>query len=212
MRKSPYRSLAAVLLVVTLASCSSNAGKESASTASPAPQESTATATPPIARGSAASIQVAMKVVSVDATKRLITLKAPDGHQGEYEVGDHVERLAEIKPGDTIHASYDVAATAELREPTAEEKSAPAVEVTTTDRAPEDQPPAGGIARVVRVVTTIESLDQANQSIVVKGPEGNTIEAHVEDPTVFSHLQAGQNIVVTFAEKLVLVVEAGKKK
>ena len=212
MRKFPYHYLSAVLLVGVLASCSSNAGKESAAAKeSPAPQQTTA-GTPPVARGSAASMQVSLSVVAVDATKRLITLKGPEGNQEEFEVGEQVKRLPEIKVGDTIHGTYDVGAVAELREPTAEEKASPAVEVTSTDRAPEDQPPAGGLGRVVRVVTTIESLDQANQSIVVKGPEGNTVSAHVEDPTVFSHLQPGQNIVVTFAEKLVLVVEPGKKK
>jgi hypothetical protein len=58
-------------------------------------------------------------------------------------------------------------------------------------------------------VTTIDAVDPANQSITVKGPEGNTVTAHVEDPAVFSRLTVGQNIVVKFAETLVLSVQPG---
>ena len=113
---------------------------------------------------------------------------------------------------DKLHAEYNVAAVAELREPTAEEKSAPTQEVNTTAQGTAEEFPAGGIARAVKVVTTIDALDQANQTITVKGPEGNTVTAHVEDPTVFQHLTVGQNIVVTFVESLGLAVHpAGKK-
>jgi len=214
--KPLYRLLLVALLGVALASCSKssneNASTESAA-ASPAPMESTTVAeTGPVARGEAAAIEVAFSVQAVDAEKRLITLKDPHGNVGEYEVGEQVQRLAEIKPGDKIKAEYKVAAVAELREPTAEEKSAPMVEVTDTQRGTAEAPPAAGIARAIRVVTTIDALDKANQTITVKGPEGNTVTAHVEDPTVFDHLAVGQSIVVKFAETLVLTVQPGAKK
>ena len=207
------RVLSVILLGVALASCSKTSNTSSTENTSSAPVESTqAGQTGPVARGEAAAIQVAFSVEAVDAQKRLITLKDPHGNVGEYEVGDEVKRLAEIKPGDKIHAEYKVAAVAELREPTAEEKSAPSVEVTSTARGTADAPPAAGIGRAVRVVTTIDALDRANQSLTVKGPEGNTVTAHVEDPTLFDHLTVGQTIVVTFAETLVLSVQPGAKK
>lgn len=207
--KPVYRVLLVALLGVALASCS----KTSENTASTENTSSSAatSATAPIARGEAAAIEVAFSVQAVDAEKRLITLKGPEGNVGEFEVGDQVERLAEIKPGDTIHAQYSVGAVAELREPTAEEKSAPALDVVAGERGTAEAPPAGAIARAVRVVTTIDALDRANQSLTVKGPEGNAVTTHVEDPTVFDHLAVGQNIVVTFAEKLVLSVEPKAK-
>jgi hypothetical protein len=204
-----YRALSVALLGVALASCGSKENTSTETTSSGAVSESTQPAGP-VARGEAAAIQVAFSVEAVDAQKRVITLKGPQGNVGEYEVGEQVERLAEIKPGDTINAEYKVAAVAELREPTAEEKSAPLVDVTETERATADQPPAGQIARAVRVVTTIDALDQASQSVTVKGPEGNTVTAHVEDPAVFSQLTVGQPIVVTFAETLILSVQPKK--
>ena len=211
--KSLYRVLLVGLLGAVLASCSKkeNAASTENSSQNATPEASTQAETGPIARGEAAAIQATFSVESVDAQKRLITLKGPEGNVGEFEVGDQVQRLSEIKPGDKLHAEYKVAAVAELREPTAEEKSAPLVEMTSGERGAAEAPPAGAIARAVRVVTTIDALDQASQSITVKGPEGNTVTAHVEDPTVFSHLTVGQTIVVKFAETLVLAVQPGAK-
>jgi hypothetical protein len=204
--KPMYRVLLVALLGVALASCSKASKENAASTANPSPSGA------PIARGEAAAIQVSFSVEAVDAQKRLITLKGPQGNVGEYEVGDQVQRLDEIKPGDKINAEYKVAAVAELREPTAEEKTEPVAGVTTVERGTAEAPPAAGIARAVRVVTTIDALDRANQSITVKGPEGNTVTAHVEDPAVFDRLTVGQTIVVKFAETLILSVQPGTSR
>src|SRR5262245_20804870 len=210
--KPLYRVLSVALLGLALASCSKTSKENTSSTenvpSTAAPAESAKTAeSAPVARGEASAIQVVFSVEAVDADKRLITLKGPQGNVGEYEVGDQVKRLAEIKPGAKINAEYKVAAVAELREPTAEEKSAPVAEVTANQRGTVDEPPAGAIGRAVRVVTTIDALDRPNRSLTVKGPEGNAVTAHVEDPTVFDHLTVGQTIVVTFAETLVLSVQ-----
>jgi len=210
--KPLYRVVLVALLGVALASCAKKESTDTSSSSAPAESSMAAQPAAPVARGEAAAIQAVFSVEAVDASKRLITLKGPQGNVGEYEVDAAVKRLAEIKPGDKINAEYKVAAVAELREPTEEEKSAPLVVVTDTTRAGAEAPPAGTIARTVRVVTTIDAVDKPNQSITVKGPEGNTVTAHVEDPTVLDKLTVGQNIVVSFAETLVLSVEPGAKK
>jgi hypothetical protein len=204
-----YRLLLVALLGLTLASCSKSSNENAASTEGTG--ETTAEETGPVARGESAAVQFEFSVEAVDVEKRLITLKGPSGNVGQFEVGEQVQRLAEIKPGDKIHGEYKVAAVAELREPTEEEKGAPVVDVTTGARGTADEPPAAGVARAVQVVTTIDTLDPATQSITVKGPEGNTVTAHVEDPAVFGKLAVGQSIVVTFAETLGLAVEPGAK-
>ena len=209
--KPMYRVLLVAFLSVALVSCSKTSSDKSSTENVTAGEHTKAGETGPVARGEAAAIHVAFAVEAVDAEKRLITLKGPQGNVGQYQVGDQVQRLAEIKPGDTIDAEYKVAVVAELREPTAEEKSAPVVEVTTGARGTAEEPPAAGIARAVQVVTTIDALDRANQSLTVKGPEGNAVTAHVEDTTVFDHLTVGQTIVVTFVETLGLAVQPKKK-
>jgi|SwirhirootsSR3_FD_contig_31_12536623_length_757_multi_3_in_0_out_0_1 hypothetical protein len=215
MRKLAHRLLSAALFGVALASCS-GAPKENASTnqnasTTPATADMNKAAEAPIARGEAAEVSVALTVESVDVEKRLITLKGPQGNEGTYEVGAEVKRLSEIKAGDKINAKYKVAVVAELREPTAEEKSAPLAGVTAGGRGASDQPPAAEIGRAVRAVTTITALDAPNQSFTVKGPMEGVVAVHVDDPSVFSHLQVGQTIVVTFAETLALSVQPKAK-
>ena len=198
--------LALAALLVAAASCSKTPKQETSTT-----ETSQTAQSAPVARGEAATVHTSFSVEAVDVANRHITLKDEHGNTGVYEVGDQVQRLAEIKAGDTIHADYTVGAVAELREPTAEEKSAPLTEVTGAERAPSDQPPAAGIGRAVRAVASIEALDPASQSATVKGPEGGLVTVHVEDPTVFQGLKVGQPVVVTFAEKLVLAVQPGAK-
>lgn len=209
-----YRVLSVVVLGAALSSCSKNSSTTENTSTSAAPAESTTMAgdNGPIARGEAAAIEMVFTVEAVNPEKRLVTLKGPEGNTGEFEVGDQVQRLNEIKVGDKLHAEYKVGAVAELREPTAEEKSAPALEVHAGERGAPEAPPAGAIARAVRVVTTIDALDKATQSVTVKGPEGNAVTVHAEDPAVFDHLAVGQTIVVTFAESLALTVEPVAKK
>ena len=206
--KKTLRYLAFALVLVAAASCSKTPKEDASATKTETPP---ATAPAPVARGEAATVQMSFSVEAVDAEKRLITLKGPEGNTGEFEVGDQVQRLSEIKKGDTIHAEYTVGAVAELREPTAEEKSAPLTEVTAAARGTSEEPPAAGIGRAVRAVASIESLDPAAQSATVKGPEGGMVAVHVEDPTVFNSLKVGQPVVVTFAEKLVLSVQPKAK-
>jgi hypothetical protein len=206
MKKPLIHILAAALLVVA-ASCSNAPQQNEASSASVQPAE-----TGPVARGEAASVQVSFSVEAVDAEKRLITLKGPQGNVGEFEVGDQVQRLAEIKAGDKINADYKVAAVAELREPTEAEKSAPLVIDEGGQRAASDQPPAAAIARAVKAVATIEALDAPAQNFTVKGPLDGMVTVHVDDATVFSQLKVGQSVIVSFAETLLLSVEPGAKK
>ena len=198
--------VALAALLVAAASCSKTPKEETSAKPAETPQQ-----TAPVARGETATTHMSFSVEAVDVEKRHITLKGPEGNTGVFEVGEQVQRLSEIKPGDTIHADYTVGAVAELREPTAEEKSAPLTEVTGAERAPADEPPAAGVGRAVRAVASIESLDPTAQSVTVKGPEGGMVTVHVEDPTVFNSLKVGQPVVVTFAEKLILSVQPGAK-
>src|SRR6185295_5489552 len=207
MKKSLVHLLWAALVCMAAASCSQTPKEDASTQQSSTTTETKAPESAPIARGESAGMRVTATVEAVDVAKRMITLKDPDGTVGTYEVGEQVKRLAEIKPGDKIHADYKVAAVAELREPTEEEKSAPLVAVEDTARATMAEAPAAAIGRAVRAVTTIEALDATAQTFTVKGPLEGQVTVHVDDPAVFSQLKVGQTIVVKFAESLVLAVE-----
>ena len=158
------------------------------------------------ARGEAVGLKVTVSVMAVDAEKRRITLKGPEGRTGEYEVSDVVKRLSEIKVGDKLEGEYQVAAVAELREPTPEEKSAPLVVVKQTERALPGFSPKGTILRTVRAVTTITALDATARTVTLLNPLGGQITAPVESGATFEALKVGQNIIVIFGESLSIAV------
>jgi len=164
------------------------------------------------ARGEAAKLKVVFAVEGVDADKRQVTLRGPDGGKGTYTVSPEVRRLKEVHAGDSVIADYRVAAVAEFRAPTPEEEAAPLVLAEMIDRRPSNQPPGGTIARSIRVVTTIEALNATAGTVTLKGPLNGEVIVKPEDPAAVSRLKVGQKIVVTFAETLVLSVEPGDKK
>jgi hypothetical protein len=170
------------------------------------------TETKPITRHEAELTTITATVESVDLERREVTLKGPQGTKVTLEAGKSVKRLNEVKPGDTVQATYYQSVAAELRQPTAEEKANPLTVESGSGRASETEAPAGGVARRVKAVTTIESIDRSAQTITVKGPRGNTVTAHVEHPENLEKMQVGQNIVITYTEALALSLEKVGKK
>ena len=162
-------------------------------------------------RGRSAMISQTFKVEAVDAAKRSITLKDPAGNTATYIVGPEVKRFSEIKAGDSLVVQYHVGMVAELRDPTPAEKAQPIQAIDAVSRVPSDVPPTGALTRAVKVVTTIEAMDPAAQTITLKGPLGGVLAFKVEDFANVSGLKVGQPVVATFGEQLVLAIEPGSK-
>lgn len=194
------------ILTIALAAACSDAPKD--------PASETTKATGPVvrARGEAAGLKVVLGVEGVDTEKRTITLRGPAGRVGTFPVTPEVRRLSEIHAGDTILAEYQVAAVAEFRAPTAEEEKAPLVLAEMIDRRPANLPPGGTLARSVRAVTTIEAVNVTAALVTLRGPLDGQVLVKVEDASILPQLRAGQKIVVTFAETLVLSVDPGTRK
>ena len=170
------------------------------------------TETKPVTRHEAELTSITATVESVDLEKREVTLKGPLGNKVTLKADKSVKRLDEIKPGDLVQASYYQCLAAELREPTAEEKANPLTVEEGLSKAPETEAPAAGVARRVKAVATIESIDRSAQTITVKGPRGKTVTAKVEKPSNLEKMQVGQTIVITYTEALALSLEKVGKK
>ncbi|MCC8363815.1 hypothetical protein LK996_12100 [Lysobacter sp. A6] len=153
------------------------------------------------------TVESTATVTAVDREKRQVTLKNEDGETSTIDVGPEVKRFDEVAVGDTVRATYTVGITSELRAPTEEEKAEPLVAVEGGGVAPEGQAPAGGAARIFRVVATIEALDRTTQTATLKGPNGNYVTVKVQDPTLLTQPRIGDTVVVTAAESVVLSLE-----
>src|SRR6185295_19399112 len=121
-----------------------------------------------------AEIVVTATVQAVNQTTREVTLKDASGHAITFIADQQVKRLNEVKVGDEVTAKYRVSIIGELRPPTAEEAQNPIVAVAVGARAPKDAAPGAGVAQAVRVVTTVQAVDQGNMTVTLKGPMGDT--------------------------------------
>ncbi|MUV15475.1 hypothetical protein [Noviluteimonas gilva] len=172
-------------------------------------QEAQTTAAP---RTMEQTIEKTATVTAVDKAKREVTLKTEDGQSQTIVVDPEVKRFDEVAVGDTVRAKYTVGITSELRAATEEEKKDPLVAVEGGGRASTDQAPAAGVARMFRVVATIEAIDRAAQTVTLKGPEGNYVTVKVEDPALLAKPKIGDTVVITAAESVVLSLEKTDKK
>ena len=139
-------------------------------------------------------------ITDIDYATRELTLKGSQGRIETFVMGKEVRRLNEAKVGDTVSLDYYLGFIAEIRKPTAAEAQNPLVVVDSVSRAGLDADPAGNVARRIRAVVTIESLDRAAQTVTVKGPRGKYFVARVANPSDFDKVQIGDTIVLTFTE------------
>ena len=159
------------------------------------------------------TLESTAKVTAVDKAARTVTLKNEDGESQTIAVGPEVERFDEVEVGDTVRAKYSIGIASELRPPTEEEAANPFVVMEGAGKAEKTDAPAAGAGRVIRVVATVQSLDRANNTVTLQGPNGNQVTVQVEDPALLGQARIGSSVVVTAAESVALSLEkVGAKK
>jgi hypothetical protein len=166
----------------------------------------------PMGRVESVNATLVAEVTDINLTNRHVTLKGPQGNEVTFAVSDAVKRLDEVKVGDLVRLDYHVSMVAELRKPTATEAEHPLVIEEVGGRASNHLAPAGGVARRLKVVTTIEELNLTNQTVTVKGPLGNHLTAQVADPSRLTKVHVGENIVIVYTEAVALSLEKVAKK
>jgi hypothetical protein len=159
------------------------------------------------ARVDAAAVSLTATIESLDYDTREVTLKGPLGNLVTVTADPAIERLRELKVGDSVKAEYLVSVAFELREPTPEERAEPFVVLDAAGKAPAESAPAAAAARRVRAVCTIEGLDRPTETVTLKGPRGRYAAVQVADPANLPHLRIGQSVVVTYTEALALSIE-----
>jgi hypothetical protein len=149
-------------------------------------------------------VDIQASVENINAEKREITLKGPQGNLVTLTASEAVKRFAEIKVGDTVQAEYLTFLRAEFREPTAEEIATPLVVLAEAGRAPKEVDPAGVVGAVVKAVVTVVAINTEEKKVAIQGPMGNYMILPVEDDAVLNNLKTGEIVIMTYAEALAL--------
>jgi hypothetical protein len=199
MKKSFHYAIA----IATLLTASQSPGLLAQETAAP---------NSPMGRIEAMHASLTAEVTALNLATREVTLKGPQGNEVTVTAGEAVKRLDEFKVGDFVRVDYLVAVAAEVRPPTAEEAQHPLVITDAAGRAPGESAPAGGVARQLKVVTTIEALNRPEQTVTVKGPLGHYLTARVADPDRLTKVHIGDTVVIVYTEALAVSLEKVEKK
>ena len=154
------------------------------------------------------TVEISAKVVAIDQKTRTVALKGAEGNVVDIVAGDEVRNFKQIKVGDMVVARYVRALSLELRKTKGGSRG-----ITETDAAARARPgerPGAGVARQVTAIADVVAVDPKKMTITLKGPRGNVVDLHVQNPDHFKVVKKGDEVEVTYTEALALSVEPAK--
>jgi len=155
------------------------------------------------------TIEFQATVAAIDPKTRMVTLTTPDGKESTFYVDERVRNLPQVKVGDEVRIAYVVALAWKLNK---SHKAAPSPEVeTAATRAEPGAKPAGGVARRISFTASVESIDLANGTVTLKGPEGNSRAFKARNPDNLNRVSVGDLVEITYTEALAVSVETPRK-
>ncbi len=143
-------------------------------------------------------ITTSAKVESVNLDKHELSLKAAQGKPFTISVPESVNRLDNVKQGDTVKVAFYESVAVSLQKPGA----APIGEQSKTmgERTP-GALPGGMAAQQITTTAKITKLEPANHELVIENPAGQTNTVRVSDPQVRAQLKSlkvGDKIQATY--------------
>ena len=157
----------------------------------------------------ARAAEMSAQVVGLDKATRTLTLKGPKGNVVDIVAGDEVKNFDQIKLGDLVVARYVEALTLELKK-TKVAAGDVAVREEAAKAKPGERPAVAG-GRQITVIANVTAVDPAKKTITLKGPRGNEVALHVQNPDQFKVVKKGDQVEVTYTEALALAVEPAPK-
>jgi hypothetical protein len=154
----------------------------------------------------ARTLEVSARVVAIDKTYRIVTLKGPKGDIFEVLAGDDVKNFDQIQLNDVVVARYVESLYLELKKTKAGIRERR--ESETAERAPLGERPSAAAAREVVILADVVAVDPKNQTVTLKGPKGNIMALPVSNPDQFKVVKKGDQVEATYTEAIALSVEA----
>jgi Cu/Ag efflux protein CusF len=153
-------------------------------------------------------ISITATIEAIDQANRVVTLKGPKGNSVDMKAPDEMQGFKSLKVGDQVTATYFDALALNIRKPG---DPAPAAGMATTTTR-KDRVPGSQTRRQQTFSVTVESIDQAANSVSVKGPQGRVVTLAARDPKQLQTLKPGDTVDVTYYESLLIKVSRPKKK
>lgn len=162
--------------------------------------------------GETEMIAIRATVKAVDMKTRTVTLVGPQGETKTLKVGNQVQNLAQVKPGDTVVARYYESVAYVLSPPGT--KVPEDTLAAAAARAVPGGLPAGGVAEKVVVTGLVVGVNPTAHTLSLVNPEGGEIRTiAVKDPQyqqMMSSIKVGDTITAYITEAVVAAVEPAK--
>jgi hypothetical protein len=157
----------------------------------------------------AEAVRVSAVVVGIDKVGRTLDLKGPKGRVVTLAVSDEVRNFDQVQLGDQLVVRYVRALSLELK------KSGSAImeksEKSDAARAPAGERPGGAAARQIKVLANVVAVNAKTKTITLKGPTGNQVDLHVQDPKQFALVKKGDQVEAIYTEAVAISVEPAPK-
>jgi len=166
-----------------------------------------AVATAPGVAAAGRTVEAQATITAIDKATRTIKLKGPKGDVKSVVAGEEVKNFDKLKVGDTVVAKYVEALVVELKKGGGLPLGM--TESTGAAAAKPGESPGAGVARQVKLVGNVVSLDAATQTVTLKG-KTRTVDMKVNDPEQFKLISIGDQIQATYTEAVAIGVEPKK--
>jgi hypothetical protein len=146
-------------------------------------------------------------VEAVDMTRRSVTVRTEAGALRTVYASADVKRLAEVKPGDVVTATY-------YDNIVIRKKASGEPDIDTfhqADTPGEGALPSGTSGAQQTITATIEAIDVATPSISLRGPRGWTYASRVQDRKALEQVSVGDRVDITWTEATLVSVAPAKK-
>jgi hypothetical protein len=152
-----------------------------------------------------AAVTATATVDAIDAAKRKVTLKWPDGKTKTIKVGKEVVNFDQIAVGDRVNTTFVEELAVFVKKADA---PASAEETETVALAPKGAKPGVIVADTQVITAKIEAINRKNRTVTLRGPEGQTKPLKVGNNVKnFKAVKKGDEVVVRFTEALAIMVE-----
>ena len=150
------------------------------------------------------------EVVKIDKKTRTITFKNKEG-ESKFVAGPDITNFAQIKKGDRVNVSYELAVAIELIK-TKSDGIRSKVETNTVTKSKADEKPSEKITNKTTIIADIVSVDREKKLVSVKGPSGKITTVTVKNPALLADVNVGEQVKVIYFDAMAASITTPKKK
>jgi Cu/Ag efflux protein CusF len=142
-------------------------------------------------------------VEAVDEAARKLTIRTAKGEMRTITVPAEATRLSDVKPGDTITATFYDNMVIRVKQPGEPDVDTRELDVVTPGSSAK---PGGTSASQQTLTATIDAIDMNEPSISFKGPKDWKYRTRVQDKNALQQVKVGDRVDITWTEATLVKV------